>query len=171
MIIRRVDGGAMPVVVDHVTPGGPAAQAGQILPGDRLLAVAGRDVALLHTAAIAALIAGPTGSPVHLRLARPCGGCTGVCEAPAAGYSATPPSAAADSPLQCATVDAAGVAGRHLPQLRAGSEQPSPSHGGAAVAEPPQAAGLAAMVFEVTLVRAAATGAVGPAARPAFSAH
>jgi hypothetical protein len=75
MLIRRYDGAAMPVVVEHLTPGGPAALSGQVRPRDRLLAVDGREVAPLSTGAIAALIAGPEGSSVHLRLARfPVGG-------------------------------------------------------------------------------------------------
>jgi hypothetical protein len=74
MLIRRYDGAALPVVVEHLTPGGAAALSGQIRPRDRLLAVDGRDVAPLATGAIAALIAGPEGSSVHLRLARLSGG-------------------------------------------------------------------------------------------------
>ncbi len=68
LLIRRC-GAALPVV-DHVTPGGPAALSGQIRPRDRLLAVDGRDVAPLDTGAIAALIAGPEGTPVVLTLSR-----------------------------------------------------------------------------------------------------
>ena len=76
MLIRRYDGAALPVAVEHVTPGGPAARSGLIRPRDRLLAVDGREVAALGTGAIAALIAGPEGTTVHLRLARvaPAGG-------------------------------------------------------------------------------------------------
>ena len=70
MLIRRYDGAALPVVVEHLTPGGPAAQSGQIRPQDRLLAVDGRDVAPLPTGAIAALIAGPEGTAVRLTLSR-----------------------------------------------------------------------------------------------------
>jgi hypothetical protein len=70
MLIRRYDGWSLPVAVEHVTPGGPAARSGLIRARDRLLAVDGREVAALGTGAIAALIAGPEGTTVHLRLAR-----------------------------------------------------------------------------------------------------
>jgi hypothetical protein len=74
LLLRRHDGAALPVVVEHVKAGGPAALSGRIRPQDRLLAVDEREVAPLSTGAIAALIAGPAGSPVRLTLLRGGGG-------------------------------------------------------------------------------------------------
>jgi hypothetical protein len=59
------------VTVKGVAPGGPAALDGGVLPGSRVVAVDGRSVEGLDLAAVVALVVGPEGSDVVLKLQRP----------------------------------------------------------------------------------------------------
>jgi hypothetical protein len=68
-LAEREDGPA----VERVVPGSSAARLG-LKPGERLLAVAGRDVRPLDGLATALLLRGPPGSTVELTVASPGGG-------------------------------------------------------------------------------------------------
>lgn len=59
------------VTVKDVAPGGPAALDGGVVPGSRVVAVDGRSVEGLDLAAVVALVVGPEGSDVVLKLSRP----------------------------------------------------------------------------------------------------
>src|SRR5467141_2381670 len=62
-----VDSGNSGSTIDHVTPGGPAAQAG-LLPGDVVVAVNGEPIEEASDASD--LIRGPIGAPVALSIRR-----------------------------------------------------------------------------------------------------
>jgi hypothetical protein len=68
MLIKHFEGDPA-VVVDDLTPGGPAATCGKIRVGDRLLAVDGRVVAGMGLPAIHGLINGMAGQPLRLQMA------------------------------------------------------------------------------------------------------
>jgi hypothetical protein len=70
MLIKRVEGHPA-VVVEDLTPGGPAASCGQIRVGDRLLAVDGRPVAGMTLSVVHGLINGPAGGVLRLQMAQP----------------------------------------------------------------------------------------------------
>jgi hypothetical protein len=67
MLIKRYEGDSS-VVVDALTPGGPAASSGQIRVGDRLLSVDGRSVASLSLDIVHDLIDGPAGGTITMTL-------------------------------------------------------------------------------------------------------
>lgn len=69
MMLRR-GGGELGVRVESLTPGLPAAACGRIRVGDQLLAVDGRHVNGLALPAVHALINGPAGAGIELRLRR-----------------------------------------------------------------------------------------------------
>jgi hypothetical protein len=69
MLIKQFEGDPA-VVVDDLTPGGPAAACGQIQVGDHLLAVDGRPVAGMSLPAIHGLINGPAGQSLRLQMAQ-----------------------------------------------------------------------------------------------------
>jgi carboxyl-terminal processing protease len=62
-VADREDG----VVVEEVSPGSPASRQG-LQPGDRILAVGGRDIDGLGSAAAGLLLRGPIGSTVEVNL-------------------------------------------------------------------------------------------------------
>ncbi len=70
MLIKQSEGDPA-VVVDDLTPGGPAATCGQIRVGDRLLAVDGRPVAGMALPVIHGLINGPAGGTLRLQMSQP----------------------------------------------------------------------------------------------------
>jgi len=64
------DDGATGLMVESLVPGSGADVCGDVLPGDELLTIDGRDVTGQKAAAIAKLVAGPVGSTIVLTLRR-----------------------------------------------------------------------------------------------------
>lgn len=64
------DEGASTLIVESLVPQSGAAACGDVLPGDELLTIDGKDVTGKKAAAIAKLIAGPVGSMVVVTLRR-----------------------------------------------------------------------------------------------------
>jgi hypothetical protein len=144
MLIKQFEGDSA-VVVDDLTPGGPAALCGQIRMGDRLLAVDGRPVAGMSLPAIHGLINGPAGGVLRLQMAQPRGGGAG-----GGSGSSTPRDGDAFGPLTSACYSiagrgAGGGSGASTPR-RPSQEQ---SRGGSSLDRGGGA------VYEVELVRAA----------------
>ncbi len=148
MLIKQFEGDSA-VVVEDLTPGGPAASCGQIRVGDRLLAVDGRPVAGMALSVVHGLINGPAGGVLRLQMAKPreAGGGGGGGGGGGSG-NATPRDADFMGPLSSACYSIAsrvggGGSGASTPR-RQSQEQSrgSADRGGGAV-------------YEVELVRAA----------------
>ena len=150
MLIKQFEGDPA-VVVDDLTPGGPAAECGQIRVGDRLLAVDGRAVAGMALPAIHGLINGPAGQSLRLQMARLRGAVAG---AGTGSGSTTPRDGRGDAlgalTTACYSIAASGGGGGG----GSGASTPRrPSQDQFRVGAPPDRAGGA--VYEVELVRAA----------------
>ncbi len=147
MLIKQFEGDAA-VVVDDLTPGGPAAACGQIRVGDRLLAVDGRAVAGMGLPAIHGIINGPAGGLLRLQMARPRGDGGGGGNSTPRGGSSTPRDGAGDAlrslSSACYSIAASGAGGGG-----SGASTPRPSQ------DQLRAGRAGEMVYEVELVRAA----------------
>jgi hypothetical protein len=160
MLIKQFEGDPA-VVVDDLTPGGPAAACGQIRVGDRLLAVDGRPVAGMSLPVIHGLINGPAGQSLRLQMAQP----RGVGVGGGSG-SSTPRDGARDAfgALTSACYSIAdyggfgggGGSGASTPRRGGGSGASTPrrpSQERSRIGSPASRAG--GMVYEAELVRAA----------------
>ncbi len=149
MLIKQFEGDPA-VVVDDLTPGGPAAECGQIRVGDRLLAVDGRAVAGMALPAIHGLINGPAGRSLRLQMAQPRGDVAGA----GAGSGSTTPRDRRGDALGALTSACYSIAVSGGGGGGSGANTPRrPSQDQSRVGAPADRAGGA--VYEVELVRAA----------------
>jgi hypothetical protein len=153
MLLKQFEGGSS-VVVDELTPGGPADSCSQIRVGDRLLAVDGRPVTGMSLPVIHGLINGPAGGLLRLQMAQPRWGGSGAAGTGTGGDgsgSSTPREGDVFGALSsaCYSIASRGAGGG------SGSSTPRrPSQEQARFGSPACRAGRD-LIYEVDLVRAA----------------